>query len=116
MPIYWAVENLFALQIVQLVRVVCEDLRDFEGADPEGVKLAMFSLILSGFIPLKYQILDLELLLPELPIKSLFDPLLMTMSGVPHLFLDLLYFYYLMNPSDHMIRLSFIILKELRHR
>ena len=76
----------------------------------------MFSLILSGCIPLKYQIPDLELLLSDLPVKSLFDPLLMTMSGVPHLFPDLLYFYYLMNPSDHMIYLSFIILKELRYK
>jgi hypothetical protein len=63
----------------------------------------MFSLILSGCIPLKYQIHDLELLLLDLPVKTLFDPLLMTMSCVPHLFPDLLYLYYLMNPSDHMI-------------
>ena len=116
MPIHWAVENLFTLQILQPIGVVGENLRDFKGANPEGVELVVLAFILSGCVPLKYQVPDLELLFPDLPVKSLFDLLLMTMSCVPHIFPDLLYFHYLMNPSDHMIWLSFKILKELRHR
>ena len=103
MPIHWAAENLLTLQILQPIRVVGENLRDLQGANPEGVKLVLFSFILPRGVPLKYQVPDLELFLPDLPVKSLFDHLLMTMSCVPHLFPDLLYFHYLMNPSDHMI-------------
>jgi hypothetical protein len=101
---------------LQHVHVVGENLRDFERADPEGVKLVVFAFILSRCIPLKYQIPDLELFLLDLPVESLFDLLLMTISCIPHLFLDMLYLHYLMNPSDHMIWLSFMILKELYHR
>jgi hypothetical protein len=116
MPIHWAIENLFILQILQPVCVVGENLRDFEGADPEGVELAVLAFILSGCVPFKYQIPDLELPFSDLPVKSLFDLLLMTVSCVPHLFSDLLHFHYLMNSSDHMIWFSFVVLKELRHR
>ena len=103
MPIHWAVENLFTLQILQPVCVVGENLRDFEGADLEGVELAVLSFVLSRCVPLKYQISDLKLLFPDLPVKSLLDLLLMTVSCVPHLFSALLHFHYLMNSSDHMI-------------
>jgi hypothetical protein len=116
MTIHCAVENLFTLQILQPVCVVRENLRDFKGVDPEGVELAVLSFILSGCIPLKYQIPDLELLFPDLPVKSLLDLLLMTVSCVRHLFSTLLHFHYLMNSSDHMIWFSLIVLKELCHR
>jgi hypothetical protein len=111
MPIHWAVENLFTLHILQPVCVVRENLRDFKGADLEGIELAVLAFILSGCIPLKYQILDLEILFPDLPVKSLLDLLLVTVSCVPHLFSALRHFHYLMNSSDHMIWFSLIVLK-----
>jgi hypothetical protein len=89
MPIHWAIENLFTLHILQPVCVVRENLRDFKGADLEGIELAVLAFILSGCVPLKYQIPDLELLFPDLPVKSLLDLLLMTVSFVPHLFSSL---------------------------
>ena len=116
MPIYWAAENLFALQILQPIGVVGENLRDFKGADPEGVELVVLAFILSGCISLKYQVPDLKLLFPDLSVKSPFDLLLMTVSCVPHLFSTLLHFHYLMNSSDHMIWFSLVVLKELCHR
>jgi hypothetical protein len=116
MPIHCAVENLFTLQILQPVCVVRENLRSFKGVDPEGVELVVLSFILSRCVPLKYQIPDLELIFPDLPVKSLLDLLLMTVSCIPHLFSTLLHFHYLMNSSDHMIWFSLIVLKELFHR
>jgi hypothetical protein len=116
MPIHWAVENLFTLQILQPICIVGENLRDFKGADPEGVELAVLAFILSGCVPLKYQVPDLELLFLDLSVKSLLDLLLMTVTCVPRLFSDLLHFHYLMNSSDHMIWFSLVVLKELRHR
>jgi hypothetical protein len=103
MPIHWVVENLFTLQILQPIGVVGENLRDFKGFDPEGVELVVLAFILSGCVPLEYQIPDLELLFLDLSVKSLLDLLLMTISCVPHLFSALLHFHYLMNSYDHMI-------------
>jgi len=103
MPIHWAAENLFTLQTLQPVCVVGENLRDFEGADLEEIELAVFDFILSGCIPLKYQIPDIKLLFLDFSVKSLLDLLLMTISCVPHLFSDLLLFHYLMNSFDHII-------------
>jgi hypothetical protein len=111
-----AVENLFTLQILQPICVVGENLRDFKGADPEGVEFVVLSFIMSGCIPLKYQVPDLKLLFPDFSVESLFDLLLMTVSHIPHFLSDLLSFHYLMNPSDHMIWFSLVVLKELRHR
>jgi hypothetical protein len=51
MPIHWAVENLFTLQILQPICVVGENFRDFKGADPEGIELAVLAFILSGHVP-----------------------------------------------------------------
>jgi hypothetical protein len=116
MPIHWAVENLFTLQILTPICVVGENLKDFKGADPEGVELVVVAFILFGCIPLKYQVPDLELPFPYLPVKSLLDLLLMTVSCVPRLLSDLLHFHYLMDSSDHMIWFSLVVLKELRHR
>ena len=116
MPIHWAVENLFTLQILQPIGVVGENLRDFKGADLEGVELVVLAFILSGCIPFKYQVPDLEFLFLDLSVKSLLDLLLMTISCVSHMFSDLLHFHYLMNSSDHMIWFSLVVLKELRHR
>jgi hypothetical protein len=111
MPIHWSAENLFTLQILQPIRVVGENLRDLQGGNPEGVKLAMFAFILPGGVALEYQIPDLKLFLPNLLAESLLDLFLVTMSYGPHLLSDLLYFYYLMNPPDHMICFSLIVLK-----
>jgi hypothetical protein len=116
MPIHWAAENLLTLHILQPIRVVGENLRDLEGANPEGVELVVFSFILPGGVPLKYQVPDLELFLPDLPVESLLDFFLVTMGCGPHLLSDLLHLYYLMNPSDHMICFSIIVLKEFCHR
>jgi hypothetical protein len=54
MPIHWAVENLFTLQILQPIGVVGENLRDFKGADPEGIELVVLAFILSRCVPFKY--------------------------------------------------------------
>ena len=66
MPIHWAAENLFTLQILQPIRVVGENHRDLEGANQEGIKLVVFSFIMNVGVPLEYQIPDLELFLPDL--------------------------------------------------
>ena len=81
---------------MQPICVVGENLRDLEEVDPEGVKLDVFAFILPRGIPLKYQVPDLELFLPDLPVESLFDLFLVTMRCGPQLFSDLLHFYYLM--------------------
>ena len=116
MPIHWAVENLFTLQILTPICVVGENIKDFKGGDPEGVELVVLASILFGCIPLKYQVPDLELLFLDLSVKILLDLLLMTIRCIPHLFSDLLYFHDLMNYSNHMIWFSLVVLKEFHHR
>ena len=116
MPIHWAVENLFTLQILQPIGVVGENLRDFEGADPKGVELAVLAFILSGCIPFKYQVPDFELLFLNPSVKSLLDPLLMIVGSVHDLLPGLLHFHHLMNPSNHMVGLLFKVLEEFCHR
>jgi hypothetical protein len=102
-PIYWAIKNFFALQILQPVSVVREYFRDFERSNPEGIKLVMFAFVLPGHIPLKHQISQLEIFLYDLPVKGLLDFLLITASSIHYLLLGLLRFHQLMNFSDHMI-------------
>jgi hypothetical protein len=116
MPIYWAAKNFFAFQILQIVSIVCKYFEDIERPEPEGIKFTVFSLFLPGCIPFEHQITLLEIFLFALSVKSLLDLLLMMVGPVHDLLSDLLYFHHLMNPSDHMIRFSFKVLKEIRHR
>ena len=112
MPIYWAAGNIFTLQILQPVRVIRESLRDSESPNPQGFKFTMFVLVLFRSIPFQHQVSYLEPLLLSLLIKTLLDPLLMVLNSNHYLLSGLLDFYQLMNPSDHVIGLSLIILEE----
>jgi hypothetical protein len=81
MPIYRATENLIALQILQPVGVILTCLRDFEGPDPQGFKFFVLASVLSGRIPFKHQISQLEILFSRLSVKGLLDSLLMLVSS-----------------------------------
>jgi hypothetical protein len=76
----------------------------------------VFALFLSGCIPFEHQVILFEFFLSVLPVKSLLDLLLMIVGSVPDLFSDLLHFHHLMNPSEHVVRFSFKVLEEIRHR
>ena len=116
MPIYWATKNFFAFQILQSVSIVREYLKDLERPKPEGIELTMLAPVLPGRIPFEHQITLLEFFLSALPVESLLD-LLLTMVGRVHdLLPNLLYFHHLINPSNHMVRLSFKVLEEIHHR
>jgi hypothetical protein len=82
MPIYWAVEKLFTLQILQLICVIRENLKDFEGSDPRGFEFSMLSFILLRSIPFQHQVSCPKFFLLGLLIKNLLDPLLMVLSSV----------------------------------
>jgi hypothetical protein len=79
MPIYRASKNIITLQILQLVSIIWKLLRDFEGADSQGIKFSMLAFILLGRIPFEYYIYQLEILLSYSPVKILLDLLLMLM-------------------------------------
>jgi hypothetical protein len=93
MPIHWAVENLFTLQILQSIGVVGGNLRDSERPNPQGFKFSMFSLILFRSIPLQHNISCLEPLLLGLLIEDLLDLLLMFLNPVHCLLSSLLDLY-----------------------
>ena len=116
MPINWATEDFIAFQILQLVSVVRKCFKDLERPEPEGIKFTVFSLFLSGCIPLEHQITLLKLLLLIFPVKSLLDPLLTIISSVQDLFSDLLHLDHLMNSSEHMVGFPLIVLEEICHR
>ena len=115
MPIYWAIENLFAFQILQPVSIVREYLKDLERPKPEGIKFTVFSLFLPGCIPFEHQITLPKFFLFAFPVKSLLDLLLMIVGPVHDLFSDFLHSHHLMNPSEHMVRFSLVILEETCH-
>jgi hypothetical protein len=73
MPINWATEKLIAFQILQPVSVVRKCFKDFERPEPEGIKFTVFSLFLSGCIPLEHQVTLLKLFLLAFSVKGLFD-------------------------------------------
>jgi hypothetical protein len=93
MPIYRATENLIALQILQPVCIIWMYLRDFEGPDPQGFKLAVLSSVLLWRVPFENQISQLEIFLTVLPVKGLLDSPLTVMRSVYDLFFGLLHFY-----------------------
>jgi hypothetical protein len=111
MPIYRATEKLIALQILQPVCIIWIYLRDFEGPDPRGFKLAVISSILLWHVPFENQISQLEILLTVLPVKGLLDSPMLVMRSVYHLFSGLLHFYQLMYPSNHIIGLFLVVLE-----
>jgi hypothetical protein len=116
MPINWATEDFIAFQILQPVSVVRKCFKDLEGTEPEGIKFTVFSLLLPGCIPLEHQITLLKLFLLFFLVKSLFDSLLTIIGSIQDLLPDLMHFHHLMNPSEHMVRLPFIVLEDVCHR
>ena len=51
MHVYKASKNFITLQILQPISIIWKLPRDLEGADPQGLKLAMFAFVLLGCIP-----------------------------------------------------------------
>jgi hypothetical protein len=56
MPIDRATQNLRILQVLQFISIVRKNLRNLEGANPQGFKFTMFSLVFLGCIPFEHQI------------------------------------------------------------
>jgi hypothetical protein len=54
MPIYWAIENFIAFQILQPVSIIGKCFKDLERPEPEGVKFTVLALLLPGCIPFEY--------------------------------------------------------------
>jgi hypothetical protein len=115
-PIYRATKNFVSLQILQPVSIICEPLRDFEGADTKVFEFTMISLILLRCIPFKYEIFQLEILLIALPVKGLLDSFLMIMCSFRYLLSSMFHLYQLMNPPDHVIWMFLVVLEEIFHR
>ena len=114
-PINWAIEDFMAFQILQPVSVIGKYFKDLERPEPEGIKFTMFALFLPGCIPFEHQITLFEFFLFALLVKSPLVLQLMIVGLIHDLLSDLMHFYHLMNPSDHMIRISFKVLEEIFH-
>jgi hypothetical protein len=95
MPIDRVTQNLRILQVLQFISVVQKNLGNIKGANTQGFKFTIFSLVLLGCIPFEHQIPHLEIFLACALVKISFYFLLMILCFIKQLLPRLLHFYQL---------------------
>ena len=102
-PINWATRKFKVFQVLQFISVILKNFKNIERNNSQGFEFTMFSLVFPLRIPFEHQASQLEILFLYLLVKILLDLLLMALFFIKELLPYMMYFYYLMHPSDHII-------------